>query len=342
MSPFITAGLSLALASLTEVAQAEEVSADAKAAARELAAQGIAEANAGNCDSAIPKLERAERLYHAPTILTSLGECQVRVGRLVEGTENLKRVTLERLEPGASPSFVEAKKKASALLDQTLPRIAKLTIVLKPEGLTQVEVRINGVPIKSELLGIARPTDPGEHTVSVTAEGYQTSQALVTLDPAEAETLTLELTPKPPVAEPVVQPAPEPEKPAPKSSEPSPAAQSSNQPLIGWIGVGVGAAALIGGGVTGALALDASNQLNCPNNVCSGDQVDKLDQANALALSSTILFGAGGALAVTGVILLLTSPSTHSERALIPSFHVANVKVEPQLHLTGASLIARY
>ena len=46
---------------------------------------------------AIEKLKRAEALHHAPTILGRLGECQVNVGEVVEGTENLNLVVREPL-----------------------------------------------------------------------------------------------------------------------------------------------------------------------------------------------------------------------------------------------------
>ena len=72
--------------------QAENV-----AAARSLGLQGIKLADAGDCRGAIEKLSRAESLYHAPSILGRLGECQVNVGQVVAGTENLNRVVREEL-----------------------------------------------------------------------------------------------------------------------------------------------------------------------------------------------------------------------------------------------------
>jgi hypothetical protein len=344
----VRASLSLPLLFVAE-AHAEEVSADSKAAARELAASGIADAKAGRCDLAVPKLERAERLYHAPTILTALGECQVQLGRLVEGSENLKRVTLEQLDPGASSSFVDAKKKAKTLLEATLPKIAKLTIVVKPEGIQNPEVKVDGTPINKDLLGIGRPTDPGEHTISIQAEGYRPAEAIVQLDPAEQETLTLELVAEPKPAEPSpataapVAPVEPATPPAPSSTGREPSRQKSAQPVLGWIGIGVGAAAMIAGGVTGGLAMSESDKLNCPRNICAGEEADRLDRANGLALASSVLFGAGGVLAVTGIVLLVTSPtSPHEPVSVVPSWTVSKVKFEPQLHLTGISVTARY
>jgi len=325
------------------LAQAEEVSADAKAAARDLATQGITDANAGNCEAAVPKLERAERLYHAPTILTALGECQIHLGKLVEGSENLKRVTLERIDAGASPSFFEAQKKAATLLEQTLPRIAKLTVQVEPSNVKEPAAAIDDKPIQRDLLGIARPTDPGEHVVRVSAEGFLPAETTVTLDEGEQETVTLELSVDPNYTPPLA-PAEVAATSGTSGTEPTPqkANSGSIQPTLGWIGIGVGAAALAAGGITGAMALGESDQLNCPNNACSGDEADRLGRANDLALSSTILFAAGGALAVTGLVLLLTSPSHSAEAAAIPTWTISKVRFEPLLYPTGISLRAHY
>src|SRR6516162_7627595 len=64
-------------------------------AARELGKEGIKLADSGKCDQAIDRFTRAEKLYHAPSVLERLGECQVKTGKLVAGTESLQRVVHE-------------------------------------------------------------------------------------------------------------------------------------------------------------------------------------------------------------------------------------------------------
>ena len=78
-------------------ASAEEDSAAETAAARGLAVDGLKLAQAGKCEEAIPKLEHAEKLHHSAIVLSRLGECQVTVGKLVEGTEMLRKVLREPL-----------------------------------------------------------------------------------------------------------------------------------------------------------------------------------------------------------------------------------------------------
>ena len=92
----------VAVASLPAPALAQD--SENIAAARSLGIQGVKLAEEGKCKEAIEKLERAEALYHAPTILGRLGECQVQVGQIVRGTENLNKVVRD---PALRPKFSE-------------------------------------------------------------------------------------------------------------------------------------------------------------------------------------------------------------------------------------------
>ncbi len=332
--PSLALLLALSLSGIAPRTIAATPTADEKAAARELALVGMDLKDKGDCPAALEKLERAEQLYHAPTILTAIGECQIALGRLVEGTENLKKVSLEHIDPKASSTFFDAQTRARQLLDETLPRIAKLTIELNPE-LDDVELLIDEVKVSSALIGVRRPTDPGRHTVTVRKHGYLDATAEVTLEEAGDEKLTLALEPDPTAAT---------ETKAPEAMETDASVQAtasqprrkSAQPVLGWIGIGVGAAALGAGAVTGVLALDQANHLTCPNDVCSGGDVGRLDSALSLATASTILLGAGGALAVTGVILLLTSPSEKTSARAPLETQLGSVRLTPEVYAGGA------
>ena len=105
-------------------AQAEEDSAAETAAARTLAVDGLKLAQAGKCDEAIPKLDRAEKLHHSAIVLSRLGECEVsqaQAGR--EGTEMLRKVVLgEALPPSPSPALSKAYEHAQTTLVPPSPR----------------------------------------------------------------------------------------------------------------------------------------------------------------------------------------------------------------------------
>jgi hypothetical protein len=164
------------------------------AAAREVGIEGLKLAASGNCKDAIEKLEHAEKLHHAPTTQFKLGECQIKLGHLLAGTDQLRQLTGETLDPKASPAFVKAQENAKTLLEETVPRIATLHVnVALPPGV-QPQVSIDGEVIPPDLLATDRPIDPGRHTVDGIAPGHKKTTQQVLL--REGEKVTVNLTPE--------------------------------------------------------------------------------------------------------------------------------------------------
>src|SRR5439155_15041090 len=123
-------------------------------------------ADGGKCAEAIDKLSRAEKLHHAPIVLGRLGECQIAQGKLVDGTENLRKVLREQLPPNPSAGLVKARERAQAALDSAKPKIAVLTIAVKgPPSTAGTTVFVDGQLVSTALLDTERPSDPGEHVV---------------------------------------------------------------------------------------------------------------------------------------------------------------------------------
>jgi hypothetical protein len=289
---------------LAQSNQAENV-----AAARSLGIEGVQLAEAGKCTEAIEKLTRAEALYHAPTILGRLGECQVNVGQIVVGTENLNRTVREQLAPNAPKAFKDAQARAQKALDAALPRIGHLTVMVEPKE-ADISVTVSGVAVPTALLGVERPTDPGSHEVVATAPGYISQRTTVALAEAGRETVTLRLTldpnaPKeaPPVA-PVVAPPPAPPPAAP------PPESSQGTRTFAYVLLGTGVVGVATGSITGAMALSKKGDLDCPQNQCTGSEQDKLHSARTMALISTIGFAVGIPAAAVGTVLLITSGSS--------------------------------
>jgi len=177
------------VAMLSSVGHADEA-AENIAAARTLGIQGVQLADAGKCPEAIEKLTRAEALHHAPTILSRLGECQVNVGEVVNGTENLNMVVREELPASAPKVFREAQKRAKKVLNAAMPKIAYLTIRVTPSEV-KANVSVAGKAVPAALLGAERPTDPGTHQVSAAAEGYKPASATITLGEGAHQELSL-------------------------------------------------------------------------------------------------------------------------------------------------------
>ncbi|HTQ02424.1 MAG TPA: hypothetical protein VMI54_01165, partial [Polyangiaceae bacterium] len=333
--------VTLALAASPAAAQESQDQAENIAAARSLGIAGVQLAEAGKCDQAIEKLNRAESLYHAPTILDRLGECQVKIGQIVLGTENLNKVVREQLAPNAPRAFREAQARAQKALDAALPRIGHLTVNVEPKE-AKITVTVSDVAVPPALIGVERPTDPGTHEVVASAPGYLTQKTTVTLAEAGRETVTLRLTldPNAPKEEPVVAP-PVTAQPLTNEQQPPPpaTANSNGAKTAGYVLIGVGAAGVVAGSITGAMALQKKSGLDCPDNHCSGSQKNDLDSAKSIALVSTVTFAVGIPAVAVGTILLLTSGSSEKKAAKQPPRHFA---AQPYFGTTSAGIVGEF
>jgi hypothetical protein len=284
-----------------------------RASARVLGTEGVRLADAGDCTAAIPKFEAAEQLFHAPTTLERLGECQVKLGRLVAGTENLNRVVREMLPPNAPVPFVEAQKSAEQLLLAALPRIGKLRIHVAGAPPERVTVTVDGANVPPALFDADRPTDPGTHQVVAVAPGYKATVATVAV--AEGATQAVPLTLEVDSSAANAGALPPPGLPSAGSSAPLPAASArpsstgSSSRTLAFVGLGVGVVGMTVGAVVGAMALGTKSTLDgeCPNKVCPASARDEKDTLATRAILADVGFGVGIAAATTGLVLLLTS-----------------------------------
>jgi hypothetical protein len=287
-------------------ALAEDVSPEDRASARALGIEGVRLAESGDCPSAIPKFEAAEKLFHAPSTLERLGECQIKIGRLVAGTENLNRVVREALPANAPAPFVQAQASAARLLESTAPRIARLRIHVEGAPKERVAVTVDGIAVSSVLFDADRPTDPGAHEIIATADGYKKKSVTVRLGEGAAQTASLVLEPQTTaVATPSVQIAPA-TPPAPEQAAAAPSHTAA------FVALGVGAAGLAVGSIFGALALGTKSSLDnaCTNKACPASSQGDIDSLSTQAWIANVGFGVGIVGAVTGTVLWLTAGSS--------------------------------
>ena len=315
----------LALLLATESASAQLSDAD-KGTARALAQQGQDALDKRDFATAADRFARAGELVHAPTLALGLARAQVGLGKWVVAAETYNRLLHEPTPAAAPPAFAKALADARKDLAALEPRIPSVTIVVK--GAPSARVTLDGTPVPSAALGVARPVDPGKHAVRAEADGFASAQSAFTVaeHKNEAVTLTLEhgrATP-PENTPPVVAAVPTvgagssppsgsaiPPKIADGTTAPPPA--SSPRPFrktLGFVGLGVGGAGLILGAVTGGLAIPKHNALEttCPDGMCTLHEADAVGSYHLLTTLSTVGFIAGGVLATTGLVLVLTAP----------------------------------
>jgi hypothetical protein len=302
--------LSAAPPALAQTASPEDV-----AAARALGTEGTRLADAGDCNGAIAKLEAAEKLYHAPTTLDRLGECQISVGRLVAGTESLNRVVREPLAANAPAVFVAAQKRAQKALADALPRIGSLKIHVDGAPPDKLSLTVDGTAVSTAILDADRPTDPGTHTVSASAVGYRTESTTVSVREGgeSAVQIKLEVDPNAVAAAPaaataavVALPPLTPSNSVPKSSK------ATTERAVAIAGFAFGGVGLAVGTVFGLLALGTKSTLDshCFNKVCPSSEQSDIDSLDTKATVSTVGFGVGIAGVAVGALFLGIS---HSE-----------------------------
>jgi len=323
-TPIVSAVLAALILSLSSTVYAQNDSSTV-AAARAIGTEGLRLAESGNCAEAIDRLERAEKLYHAPTTQTRLGMCYIETGQLVLGLEHLRKVVREPLAPDAPTAFINAKARAQKVLEENQGRVAQLNIEVATTSDVTPEVKVDGVVMPPALLGADRPTDPGSHTVEATAPGHLPASQDVSLTEGERKSLTFSLDPDLSLraAEAAAQPSPASDTPEP-TAQPlqavppaHPQKQGSNlMRVAGWTLITVGGVGLVTGTVAGILGLSTKSDLDdaCGSDkVCPSSEKDKLDQLKTQSTIGTVGFVVGAAGLVSGAALLFLAPSSKKE-----------------------------
>ena len=266
--------------------------------ARQLGNEGIELANRGECEPAIAKLQRAETLHHAPTLVVKIGECQLKLGKLVDALSTLDRAAREQLGPTPPKAFVAAQQRAQALLQEIRPQLGTLRVEASGsrEGVT---FRLDGDELKEAALGLERPVDPGSHVVEATTADGQRVRREVTVKQGAGETVVLELpaqAPSPLAQRAVIGPAPD-----NRSSGKSPA-------MLGWGLTGGGAVAIVAGAVFAGVTLSKKSDLDasCADKACPTSSRSDYDSARTMATVSVVALGVGVVAVAAGVFVLVT------------------------------------
>jgi len=265
---------------------------------RSLAEEGGELYQQGEYAEALSKLERAYGAYPVPSIGLYSARCLEALGRWVEASERYVEVTRLPVPTTAAEVHRRAQQNAADARQKLLPRLPMLRIDVRGAAPTDVVLRVDGVELKSSMIGLPRPADPGEHVIVAERWG----------DVLERRTILKEGHEK------SVELVFEPREPPPPPSGPQPPGQGPPDPglrITSYVFMGLGGAGLIAGAVTGGLLLAKEVELadEClGDDQCPASLNDDIAFHRDLRLPTTILLSAGGALAATGLVLFLVSP----------------------------------
>jgi hypothetical protein len=271
---------------------------------------------------ACPKLAESQRIAPSGGTLINLAECYERGGQTASAWGTWKDVASRANAAGKADVEKNAIARAAALE----PSLAKLTVSVSTESdVPGLEVKRDGVELGHAEFGLPIPVDPGPHKIEAAAPkkkpfstqidvaAKQTDAHVTVTLVNDEQAVVAPTTPPPPTTGPVTQPPPPPE---------TPSAAGNLQRTLGWVGIGVGAAGFAVGGIFGLTAMSKANQATndgCSGNTCTGakaqDGVKATKDGITDALISDVGFIAGGVLAATGIVLLVTAPSGKSVHA---------------------------
>ncbi len=266
---------------------------------------------------ACDKFAESQRLDAAPGTLFNLALCEEKLSRVASAWQHYRQVA-DQL-----PASDERVALSRARVGSLEPRLPRLTLRLRPGGSAVARVARNSVVMGPAALGTPVPIDPGEHVITVTAEGHE--PARYTISVREGEHRDLEVGPGPVVESPApAQASRSPIATTPKPAAPPPAAAatlpSSGLRTAGFVGIGVGVVGLGVSGVTGALALSEKHRMedHCDARAaCDRAGVDAAERGATLATVSTAALAVGAVGVGVGLYLVVTSSAGGEERVAV-------------------------
>ena len=271
-----------------------------RAQARELGRQGADALDEKHFDRAVALFQRADSLFHAPTLTLGLARALAGTGKLVAALEVYER--LARDGAGASPSQVSTKAVADGEREaQALEaRIAHAWLKVVPEG---TSVSVDGQAVPPAALGAERPIDPGHHEAEATAPGYTGKKTAFDVPEGGHTVVTIVLDAAAAAVTATAAPPPGADVPAP--------AAPSRQRTLGVAVMGVGAASLVAGAVAGCVAVAKKSALDSacgPSHVCQPSESGALGAYRTAGAVSTATLFAGAVIAGAGLVVFFTAP----------------------------------
>ena len=329
---------------LLGVRPAVAASDEEKAGARAAATQGQTAFENKRWAEALDLFTRAESLVHSPVHLLYKARALVQLGQLVKARETYLSISREE---SSSSSQAVLKARDDAAKEEVLlePRLANLTVKLDGPGALEASVIMDGVKVPAALVGVARPADPGQHTLEASGTGVTSDAQTISLKEGGVATVTLQLKATPGAAPVVPAAAAQPAAPATTAAVDTSRSTHSGNGLriasyasfaVGVAGVGLGT----------VFAVKAKSKYSDGNSLCNNQDPCVLSPADAARREqlgkdgdsaktvAIIGFVAGGVGLAAGTTLFVLSGKKQSESA--------RAGVQPWIGLGSVGLSGRF
>jgi hypothetical protein len=287
--------LAAALLTTPVFAQAQ----DNTAFAQQRFQQGSALYDQGNFEGALSEFRQSISLYNSPNTRLYIARCLRELGRFDEAVIEYERTVREATDRAVTdPRYAATRDASNSELLAVRPRVGRLTITV-PNLPPNAVVRVNDREIPREGVGVAMPVMPGVIQIHVEAPDFFPETRTTEVSAGNEVTVGISLRPRP-VLEghtEIVRPPPPPSQPPPRGAVPR---------SLGWVGVGVGAAGLVGfavfAGLAGARYDEIDQACATGGTTCNRDEIDR---GRTLTTVANVSLGVGIAGAVAATVLFL-------------------------------------
>jgi hypothetical protein len=330
---------------LAAVGAAPTARADAESDAKDLFARARDLRNKGDCAGAVPYFRKAYKVYpNGLGSLRNVAECEEQIGHWASSRRawlDIKRALVTMAQDAKYDGW---EKDAADAATRLQPKVATVFVDVTVKSPTAegpaneksgVEVFVNGENLGTTLVGTPLERDPGNYRVRVQAQYATPVEAEVTLAAGDAKHVALRLVQTPP---------------ATAAGGGAAGAGAGEQPgavietdtgkgkrTAGIVLIGIGAAALIGSGVTFLIRSGAKSDVDsqCPSHMgCSTDLQSTVDKGKLMSTLTTILFPVGLVAAGTGIGLFVWGSNS---KEVGPPTTARNLTIVPGLGRVDAT-----
>lgn len=267
---------------------------------------------------ACAKFADSNRLAPGTGTLLNLAECHVKIGKLATAWVEMNNAADGDRRSGNAQRLAWIETQIQGLA----PKLAHLTVSVAPATPAGFRVQLDGIAIDPAAYGAPTPVDPGDHTVSASAPGFETwSSKIAIAQNGDAQSIDVPMLNPETNAAPA--PAPIAASPPAGANPPTDSAGSidSRRRTAAYVLGGVAVAGLGVGTIFGIKTLSdwSDRNANCPGGRCNQTAVDDYGSAKTAAIVSDISFGVAVVAAAAGTYLYLTSKRSGTSVALVAS-----------------------
>ncbi len=281
----------------------------APAVAEKLFQQAVEYMKAGDFPGACPLLDRSYQLDPKDGTLFTLANCRDLEQKLTVAVGHYRAYirSFEKMLGATRQKHQERATKAETRITEIEAILPKVKFVWETPPAPESKIIVDGVEFRAATLDVLLPLDPGTHKIVVQLIGEPDRTRIVTL--AKGGSTIIDLTPGKPKDDTLANST------DPKGGKKTGAGGDKKRTVdpmkvAGFAGIGLGAAGLVTGGITGILAIQQKKTVDerCTGNyVCDAVGSAAADRFQTFGNVSTVSFIAGGILAGTGITLLLLS-----------------------------------